>query len=150
MLRAYCVLLILFWLTGCGQKAESLDEFKTMPLTFPGGQQIRVEPMIKEMDIMRGMMFRDSLTKDRGMLFVHTADENHPYWMYQVRIPLDIIWMDHSRRIVEIVANAPPCPSAPAHDCPSFGGHEKARYVLELAGGGAALYGLRTGDVVSF
>ena len=84
------------------------------------------------------------------MLFVHTADENHPYWMYKVRIPLDIIWMDHSRRIVEIVANAPPCPSAPAHDCPSFGGHEKSRYVLELAGGGAAQYGVKIGDQLNF
>jgi len=58
--------------------------------------------------------------------------------------------MDHQRRIVEISANTPPCPSKSARQCPNFGGHEKARYVLELAGGGAALYGLRTGDVVSF
>jgi len=108
------------------------------------------ETMLQEIDQMRGMMFRDSLAKDRGMLFVHRAEGNYPYWMYQVRIPLDIIWMDHQRRIVEISANTPPCPSKSARQCPNFGGHEKARYVLELAGGGAALYGLRTGDVVSF
>jgi hypothetical protein len=70
--------------------------------------------------------------------------------MYQVRIPLDIIWMDHQRRIVEISANTPACTSKSSHDCPSYGGHEKARYVLELAGGGAALYNLRVGDVLSF
>jgi uncharacterized membrane protein (UPF0127 family) len=70
--------------------------------------------------------------------------------MYQVRIPLDIIWMDHDRRIVEISANTPACLSRSAHECPSYGGHEKARYVLELAGGGAALYGLKVGDTLGF
>jgi uncharacterized membrane protein (UPF0127 family) len=99
---------------------------------------------------MRGMMFRDSLAKDRGMLFVHPSDGNYAYWMYQCRIPLDIIWMNHDRRIVEISTDTPPCPSKAAHECPSFGGHEKARYVLELAGGGAALYGLHVGDSLSF
>jgi uncharacterized protein len=84
------------------------------------------------------------------MLFVHTAEENHPYWMYQVRIPLDIVWMSHDRRIVEISANTPPCPSTAAHECPEFGGHEKSRYVLELAGGAAARYGLKVGETLSF
>ena len=122
----------------------------TAEVTFPNGKTVIAETMLRDIDQMRGMMFRDSLAKDRGMLFVHTADENHPYWMYQVRIPLDIMWMDHSRRIVEISANTPPCPSKLAHECPSFGGREKSRYVLELAGGGAALYGLKVGDPLKF
>jgi uncharacterized membrane protein (UPF0127 family) len=138
----------LFLLAGCGSKNEA-GNLNTAEVTFPNGKKVVAETMLRDVDQMRGMMFRDSLPKDRGMLFVHTADENHPYWMYQVRIPLDIIWMDHSRRIVEISANAPPCPS-PAHDCPSFGGHEKSRYVLELAGGGAAMHGLKIGDQLNF
>jgi uncharacterized membrane protein (UPF0127 family) len=138
----------LFLLTGCDSKNDA-GNLNTAEVTFPNGKSVVAETMLRDVDQMRGMMFRDALAKDRGMLFVHTADETHPYWMYQVRIPLDIIWMDHSRRIVEIAANAPPCPS-PAHDCPSFGGHEKSRYVLELAGGGAALYGLKMGDQLNF
>jgi uncharacterized membrane protein (UPF0127 family) len=70
--------------------------------------------------------------------------------MYQCRIPLDIVWMNQQRRIVEISSNTPPCPSKEAHECPSFGGHEKARYVLELAGGGAAMYNLQVGNMLSF
>jgi uncharacterized membrane protein (UPF0127 family) len=106
--------------------------------------------MRQQVDQMRGMMFRDSLAKDRGMLFVHTSEMNVPYWMYQVRIPLDIIWMDHDRKIVEISANTPACTSNTSRDCPSYGGHEKARYVLELAGGGAGMYGLHVGDTLNF
>jgi uncharacterized membrane protein (UPF0127 family) len=139
----------LFLFAGCGSKNDA-GSLNTTEVTFPNGKTVLVETMLRDVDQMRGMMFRDALAKDRGMLFVHTADENHPYWMYQVRIPLDMIWMDHSRRIVEIAANAPPCPSASARECPSFGGHEKSRYVLELAGGGAALYGLKVGDQLNF
>jgi len=106
--------------------------------------------MLNDVDQMRGMMFRDALAKDRGMLFVHPKDGKYSYWMYQCRIPLDIIWMNHERQIVEIAANTPPCPSKSAKECPGFGGHEPARYVLELAGGGAAMYSLRVGDTLNF
>jgi len=149
VVKLHAVFAALFLLAACRSKNDA-GNLNTAEVTFPNGKTVIVETMLRDVDQMRGMMFRDSLAKDRGMLFVHTADENHPYWMYKVRIPLDIIWMDHSRRIVEIVANAPPCPSAPAHDCPSFGGHEKSRYVLELAGGGAAQYGVKIGDQLNF
>ena len=137
-------------LGACGSKPAEVGDLNATEVTFPNGKKVIAETMLREIDQMRGMMFRDSLAKDRGMLFVHPADGNYAYWMYQCRIPLDIIWMSHERRIVEIAANAPPCPSKSAKECPTFGGHEKARYVLELAGGGAAMYGLRVGDTLSF
>ena len=137
-------------LCGCAPKTSDVDGLNTTEITFPSGKTVVAETMVRDIDQMRGMMFRDSLAKDRGMLFVHPKEENVPYWMYQVRIPLDIIWMDHQRRIVEISANTPACPSKSARECPSYGGHEKARYVLELAGGGAAMYGLKVGNTLSF
>jgi uncharacterized membrane protein (UPF0127 family) len=83
------------------------------------------------------------------MLFLHEAPGEYPYWMYQTRIALDIIWMDHDRRIVEISADTPPCKTDQGQ-CPTFGGHRTAQYVLELAGGMAAKYGLRIGDTLEF
>src|SRR5689334_14959458 len=136
-------------LSACSHKAD-VQDFNTTEVALPNGKVIVAETMLQQIDQMRGMMFRDSLAPDRGMLFIHTAEGNYPYWMYQVRIPLDIIWMSQQQRIVEISANTPPCPSKAAHECPNFGGHEKARYVLELAGGGAAKYGLQVGDKLSF
>jgi len=137
-------------LCACGTRSSDAGNLNLTEVTFPNGKTVVAETMLQEIDQMRGMMFRDSLAKDRGMLFVHRAEGNYAYWMYQVRIPLDIIWMDQQRRIVEISANTPPCPSKSARECPNFGGHEKARYVLELAGGGAAMYGLKAGDLISF
>ena len=140
----------LLLLCACGPKATDVGDLNTTEVTFPNGKTVLAETMLRDIDQMRGMMFRDSLAKDHGMLFVHPAEEKVPYWMYQVRIPLDIIWMDHDRRIVEISANTPACTSKSSRECPSYGGHEKARYVLELAGGGVALYGLHVGDALSF
>jgi len=137
-------------LSGCSSKTSEVDGMNTTEITFPNGKTVIAETMVQTIDQMRGMMFRDSLAKDRGMLFINRTEDKVPYWMYQVRIPLDIIWMDQGRRIVEISANTPACPSKSARECPSYGGHEKARYVLELAGGGVAMYGLKLGDTLGF
>jgi uncharacterized membrane protein (UPF0127 family) len=140
---------VLLSLAGCSREATTIDELNTRTVILPGGQKIRVEVMTHPTDMMRGMMFRDSLAPDRGMLFIHGSPGNYPYWMYQVRIPLDIIWLDEKRRIVEISPNTPPCLKK-ASECPSYGGNQKALFVLEIAGGMAAKYGLRIGDVLTF
>ncbi len=150
MARASGILIIaLIAAAGCSREATVVDERNTRTVILPGGQKIRVEVMTHPTDMMRGMMFRDSLAPDRGMLFIHGSPGNYPYWMYQVRIPLDIIWLDEKRRIVEIHANAPPCLKK-ASECPNYGGNQRALFVLELAGGMAARYGLRVGDVLTF
>jgi uncharacterized membrane protein (UPF0127 family) len=140
---------LLALMTGCGTKPVTTEDFGTQIVTLPNGNQVRVEVMISAQDLMRGMMFRDSLAPDRGMLFIHGKQDKVSYWMYQVRIPLDIIWMDSTRRIVEISAETPPC-KGPAADCPSYGGHQPSQYVLELAGGMATKYGLKVGDTLRF
>ena len=150
MVKPLSLVAALVCLGACGTKPSEVADLNATEVTFPNGKTVIAETMLRPEDQARGMMFRDSLAKDRGMLFVHRADGNYPYWMYQCRIPLDIIWMDHDHRIVEIAADTPPCPSKSARECPSFGGHEKARYVLELAGGGAAMYNLHNGDTLSF
>ena len=136
-------------LAGCGPKAVTVEDYMTRVVTLPNGQRIRAEVMSHPTDMMRGMMFRDSLAPDRGMLFVHSSPGLYPYYMYQVRIPLDMLWLDSTGRIVELSSDTPPCRTK-ASECPTYGGHEKALYVLELAGGSAARHGLRVGDRLTF
>jgi uncharacterized membrane protein (UPF0127 family) len=145
-----CPLALLIGLCACqGPKTATLEDLTTRVVKLPNGQRIRAEVLTSQEEMMRGMMFRDSLAADRGMLFIHREPGNYSYWMYQVRIPLDIIWLDSARRIVEISALTPPCQTR-ASECPSYGGHRRAQFVLELAGGMAARYGLRTGDRLEF
>jgi uncharacterized membrane protein (UPF0127 family) len=134
-------------LAGCSNNDAAGSGLTEVRL--PGGQVIRAEVMVQAADLMRGMMFRESLAPDRGMLFVHGKPGRYPYWMYQCLIPLDIIWMDASKRIVEISAETPPC-KGDESSCPTYGGNHDAQYVLELAGGMAKKYGLQPGAVIAF
>ena len=137
------------FLTACSGPTTRPEDIGTRLITMPGGQRVRVEVKIRPEDIMRGMMFREKLDPDRGMMFLHKPPGKYAYWMYQVKIPLDIIWMDEQGNIVEISPNTPPCPQASASLCPVYGGSQKAQVVLELAAGMAAKYGLATGMRVS-
>jgi uncharacterized membrane protein (UPF0127 family) len=138
-----------FIVMGCGREAATLEDYQARVVAFPNGKQVRAESMLTDADRSRGMMFRDSIAPDRGMLFFHSASGKYKYWMHQVRIPLDIVWMDRDRRIVEISADTPPCITE-AGECPNYGGNYDALYVLELGGGMAAKYGLKVGDSLRF
>ncbi len=143
-------IVVVLCLTACSSSNDAIRDFSSREVSLPNGKTITVEVMTNPVDMSRGMMFRESLPPDRGMLFIHGSPGKYPYWMFQVRIPLDIIWMDQNRRVVEVSANAPPCKSASAKDCPNYGGHENALYVLELGGGQAAANGVQTGSVINF
>ena len=147
----YFVLMILLVMagTGCGPPTVGLDELGMRTVKLPNGQQIRAEAEIDSTDMQKGMMFRDSLPRGRGMLFIHDKLGLYPYWMYQVRIPLDMLWMDANHRIVEVSADTPPCKTK-ASDCDKYGGHQQAQFVLELGGGEAKRLGLHEGDTLDF
>jgi hypothetical protein len=121
----------------------------TRDVTLPGGQVIKAETAVDTRDMLRGLMFRNSLAPDHGMLFVHPKNGRYSYWMYQTYIPLDMIWMDENHRIVEIVENAEPCKTA-ASQCPHYGGQEDARFVLELNGGQVRRYGIKQGNTIQW
>ena len=137
-------------ISACGEKATSAEEFYLTPVKLPDGTVIQAEQMRTPQEMMRGMMFRDELKPGRGMLFSHGSPGKYPYWMYQVKIPLDIIWLDQARRIVEISAHTPPCPKGPASKCPTYGGAADALFVVELASGAAAKHNLKRGDALVF
>ena len=95
----------------------------------------------------RGLMNRDALAKDRGMLFVFPEEGLHRFWMKNTRIELDIIFIGADRRVVSISHRAKPCRKEP---CDLYGPAGNAAYVLEIAGGLAATYGFAAGDPVEF
>ena len=86
---------------GCGDK-KPVDDATLQSVRLPDGTVIQCEVLIRPEDMARGMMFRDSLAPERGMLFIHSQPGTYAYWMYQVKVPLDIIWLGKDRRIVEM------------------------------------------------
>ena len=148
--KLHAVLAATLLLSGCGPGTTRLEDLNTTEITLPDGRKIVAENMVREMDLTRGMMFRDALPPGRGMLLIFSAEARHPAFTYQCRVPLDILWMDRNERIVEIATNIPPCASKSAKSCPTYGGAKASRYALELNGGGSAAYKLKIGDRLSF
>jgi len=145
------VLVALVVCASCGgPRTESLEDLSLQVITLPDGRQIRAEVMIKPEEMTRGMMYRDALPQGRGMLFIHSQPAPYRYWMSNVKVPLDIVFMDSSRQIVEICADTPPCTTAKKEDCPVYGGHHYEQYVLELGAGEAKRLGLQKGQTLSF
>lgn len=148
-----CLALVLT--AGCGEPQPQapqvgLSRLPTTTVVLPSGAEIEAELAISPEDQARGMMFRAEVPPDTGMLFVGTRAAPRSFWMYQCLVPLDMVWLDGARRVVEIVREAPPCREEAAQRCPSYGGNANSVYVLELAGGQALAQGLQVGDVLEF
>ena len=95
-------------------------------------------------DRARGLMYRDALDPDRGMLFIFEEPEVLRFWMKNTYIPLDMIFIDRDRRVVGIVESATPLTLEPrGPDLP-------ASFVLEVAGGYAKKNGIDVGTNVRF
>jgi uncharacterized protein len=116
---------------------------------LPDGSTVHVELATTDAQREYGLMGRTSLPEGRGMLFVHNEAADHAYWMYHCKIGLDIVWMDENRRIVEMSPDTPPC-RGKASTCPSYGGHEPSKYVLELPVGAIKKHRLTAGETIDF
>lgn len=149
--RAVPALALLLSLAACGDpNTAKLDDYFTRDVTLPHGDVIHAEVASTQAQVEKGLMFRTSLAPDHGMLFLFSNEERLTFWMFQTLIPLDIVWMDSNKRIVDISANTPPCKAATSDQCPVYGGHEPSLFVLELPAGAVAKYHLKTGDVIRF
>ena len=142
---------LLLLVAGCsGTRSASDSGALTIPVRLPDGAVIDAEPAMTPQQRARGLMFRNELAADRGMIFMFPDESPQAFWMYNTLIPLDIIWMNADRRIVFISANTPPCPSPNQAECRNYGEGFAAQYVLELAAGQAAAHGLQVGDRPAF
>ena len=128
-------LLALVSATGCDRSDQSRVWFEN--------HCFEVEVVTTPQERARGLMFREHLDPDKGMLFIFDWEAVHPFWMKNTLIPLDIIWIDRNKEVVFISKDAQPCEEEP---CPTINPYKKAKYVLEVCGGTADKIGLEVGD----
>jgi uncharacterized membrane protein (UPF0127 family) len=114
-----------------------------LPQVELGGQRFTVELALSRDEQARGLMFREQLADDHGMLFIFSGLAPRSFWMKNTRIPLDILYFDADLKLVGVARNARPCAADP---CPGYPSSGPARYVLELNAGRAAALGVREGD----
>lgn len=128
------LLVLMSMLSGCANAGNWVEL---------GGQRYKVEVADDDAERARGLMFRDELAVDSGMVFIHDREELQAYWMKNTRIPLDILYFDNARKLVAQQRDVPPCSAGDA--CPSYPSNAPARYVLELNAGEAAKLKLENG-----
>ena len=108
------------------------------------GHRFDVEIAADDASRTRGLMFRDSMEPDHGMLFLfdHAAEQN--FWMKNTHIPLDILYFDEKYKLVSVQQRVPPCRGGDS--CPTYPSSGRAQYVLELNAGLADKLGVKPGD----
>lgn len=117
------------------------------PWVEVGGQRYSVEIADDSEERARGLMFRDELADDAGMLFLFPREVPRAFWMLNTRIPLDIIYIDAERRIAAWSLDTPPCRT---RTCPNYPSGAAAKYVLEVNAGEMERLGVAVGDSVVF
>jgi uncharacterized membrane protein (UPF0127 family) len=114
---------------------------------FPDGDSITAELAITPEERAMGLMYRKKMGFDQGMLFIFDIEDFHAFWMKNMVIPLDFVWLDEEKRIVHIEQNVPPCKQDP---CPTYTSKVPAVFVLELKAGSVKKRKLKMFDRLDF
>jgi uncharacterized protein len=139
---AACVLAGVLCAAGITAAADS-----TIAITYPTGAHVQAEFSDTPQKRARGLMFREQLAPDAGMLFRFEDAGEWSFWMKNTKIALDILWIGPDKRIVYIEENVPPCRQDP---CPEYKPSAEALYVLELPAGSVKREKLAKGMKLSF
>lgn len=133
-------------MVGFGGYAVKVNmQKKQVPINI-GKAILRAEVANTDALRQRGLSGRSELGKDEAMLFVFDSDSNAPIWMKDMKIPIDIIWLDAKKKVVHVQHNV--VPDAEPHE--TYRSPVPARYVLELSAGGAKQNGIKIGVAARF
>ena len=114
-------------------------------LTFLKNQEkLTIEIANNEAETTQGLMYRRTMPDSCGMVFVFPDSQPRNFWMKNTYLPLDILYLDESKKIVTIQANRTPFSQ---EAIPSF---ENAKYVLEVNAGYCKRKGIEKGDAVKW
>ena len=128
--------LLFSWLFAFSAQAETLHIMRenTAIASF------QIEIAKSHEDKMRGLMFRESLPKNSGMLFAYSPPINARMWMKNTLIPLDMLFIDADQKIAHIHHNAVP------HSLTPIGAGQNVAAVIEINGGEAKARDIQLGD----
>ena len=91
-----------------------------------------------------GLMFRENLEENGGMLFTFEESGIYPFWMKNTKTPLDMIWIDENFSVVFVAKNVLPCLNEP---CSLINPQTNAKFVLEINANLSEKLGIDVGDV---
>ena len=146
------IILSLVVLVGCSENEEKAaldpEEYATGNVTLINSENekfnFNVEIPLTPEGFSKGLMFRELLDDDEGMLFAFEGDAERSFWMKNTLIELDMLFIGSDLEIKKI-HNAVPCVEDP---CPLYRSGTPVKYVLEIRGGLAGELNVTEGDFV--
>jgi uncharacterized membrane protein (UPF0127 family) len=139
-LAEICLSLLLFLFMVHNTLGYTVDS-----ISFENGLIISVELSKTPMELQAGLMYRDNLAPNHGMLFSFNSEDKHGFWMKNMNFVIDIIWIDSNLAIVDITRGAVPCT---IESCEVYKPSIPSRHVLEVPGGFAVENEVRVGQKV--
>lgn len=124
---------------SCGNESSSSPTVTLQDSQGATLATVEVEIADSEAERATGLMFRESLGENQGMLFVFPSDTQSSFWMRNTLISLDMVFIDVNGLVVDLIENATPESDTLLTPRQSY------RYVLEVNGGFAARHGVPIG-----
>lgn len=108
------------------------------------GVEYELDIAVSESAQQRGLGGREVLAQDEGMLFIFDKPAVRCMWMKDMNIPIDILWLDSTKKVTYIAPNV-----APGSYPQQFCGDAKTKYVIELNAGEAKRAGIKLGNILT-
>ncbi len=135
--KIFFVFLLIIFLSGCVNKNVEI-------FTNEGVVKVNVEVANNDVEISKGLMYRDKLGKYNGMLFVFNEERYVSFWMKNTLIPLDMIFISANGTINEIKQDIQPC----VDECEIYPSLHPSKYVLEVNANFSKENNISVGDFV--
>lgn len=146
--RLLFLVLMAFLLVSGALFFNAPRQIEVFQINFPNGVALQGEVADTPEKLLFGLAFREGLPPDGALLLIFEESGPHTVWTKAFQFPVDLIWVDESKRIVHMVSNAEPCHEDP---CPRFGPPpENARYVIETSAGFIQRSEVKPGFKLSF
>lgn len=143
LLRRHLLAFVLLLVALPAWALETFDTSELTVMTAGGPQKFIIELALSDAQMEQGLMFRQNLPLDHGMLFDFKTPTKVTMWMKNTIVPLDMLFLDEHGKVIDIHENAKPYSTA------IIAANAPSRYVIELHGGTVARLGIKPGDQVT-
>lgn len=115
-----------------------------VPYAQIGNDYVSIEVMDSDKERQKGLMYREQLGADNGMLFIFETTRKLTFWMKNTLIPLDMIFISEDMKVINILT-ATPCTKDP---CTLYSSESPSKYVLEVNEDWSQSHNVQVGDEV--
>jgi uncharacterized protein len=146
--RIFFLLVMAFLLISGALLFNAPEQTQVININFPNGAVLKAEVADTPEKLLFGLAFRNTLPPDEGMVYIFGESGPHRVWTKEFQFPVDVIWVDESKKVVHIIEKAPPCIKS---QCPWYGPPPRdARYIIEANAGFAEQAEVELGAQLKF